>query len=68
MGKFNIGVQVGKIFEFIKLTIFFKALRGSTPSGQIVRTLLIPPGWQCQPEKRSENSSNGFDKLKNSTN
>ncbi len=41
---------------------------GLTPSNQTLVSLLIAPGRQGRVGKWSEDISNGFDKLKNSTN
>ncbi len=68
--KFLYGLQDGQLFEFIEQILFLKTYLGGdlAPSSKTVRSLLIPPGRQSQPRKRSNHSSNGFDKLKNLTN
>ncbi len=62
-------VCVGQIFEFIELILFLETyLRGVLgPSNQTVGSLMIPPGSQSWPQKRSEQCSNGFNKVKNLT-
>jgi len=68
--KFLYGVQDGQLCKFIERILFLKTYFGGelAPSSKTVRSLLIPPGRQSHLRKRSNHSSNGFDKLKNLTN
>jgi len=63
-------VQLGQIFEFVKLVLFMQSYLqgGRAPYSQTLGSSLIPPGCRSQPGLWSAHCSNGFDELKNLTN